>query len=114
MAASSVKVTASANNNGVYYRVRVKNNYGTVWSSAVKLTVSGVKPAITTQPSSVTVANGKTATFRVIAAGTGLTYQWQYSSNGGKTWNNWSGKTSSSASVTVGSNNNGLLYRVRV
>ena len=46
------------------------------------------KPKITTQPTSVTVANGKTATFKVTASGTGRSYRWQYSKDGGSTWAN--------------------------
>jgi hypothetical protein len=34
-------------------------------------------PSITTQPSSVTVASGASATFSVVATGESLTYQWQ-------------------------------------
>ena len=37
---------------------------------------------ITTQPKSVTVANGKSATVKVVASGTGLTYKWYYKSKG--------------------------------
>ena len=42
-------------------------------------------PVITTQPVSVTAAPGTKAYFTVTATGTGLTYQWQYSTNG-STW----------------------------
>ncbi|HXX01556.1 MAG TPA: immunoglobulin domain-containing protein, partial [Candidatus Acidoferrales bacterium] len=34
-------------------------------------------PSITTQPANQTVTVGKTATFKVVATGTGLSYQWQ-------------------------------------
>ena len=112
--ASSVSVKASATNNGTLYRVVVKNEAGTVNSTGVKLTVSGVKPAIILQPKAATVANGATATFSVTASGTGLTYQWQYSKDNGTTWKTWSGKTSSSVSVKASATNNGTLYRVAV
>ena len=108
---ATAKVTATANNNGVLYRCIVKNGKGKVISSSAKLTVSGVKPKIRSNPVSVTVDSGKTATFKVAAAGSGLKYQWQYSTNGGKSWTNWSGKTSATAKVTATANNNGLLYR---
>ena len=108
---ASVTVTAGAGNNGLLYRVIVKNAAGSVTSSSAKLTVSGVKPAIRVQPQAASVQNGNKATFTVTAAGTGLTYQWQYSTNNGSTWKNWSGKTVASVTVTGTASNNGVLYR---
>ena len=111
---SSVTVTAGTND-GTLYRCVVKNSYGTVYSSAAKLTVNPIsKPVITAQPKAASVVAGNTATFSVTATGAELTYQWQYSKDNGTTWNNWSGKTASSASVTAGTGNNGYLYRVIV
>ena len=72
---ASVNVTASAANSGTMYRCVVKNTKGSVTSSAVKMTVSGVKPKIVVQPKAVSVKSGKTAKFTVVAAGTGLKYQ---------------------------------------
>jgi C1A family cysteine protease len=44
---------------------------------AVTVTVPATPPSITTQPASVTVTTGQTATFSVVAAGTDpLSYQW--------------------------------------
>ncbi len=40
-------------------------------------------PAITTQPSASTICSGNNTTFGVVASGTGLTYKWQVSTNGG-------------------------------
>jgi hypothetical protein len=46
-----------------------------------------VSPSITTQPASLTVAAGQTATFSVTATGTApLSYQWQESTDAGTTW----------------------------
>ena len=39
---------------------------------------TGVAPAITTQPLSVTVTAGGSATFSVVATGTGVAYQWRF------------------------------------
>ncbi|MBM4178308.1 MAG: hypothetical protein FJ211_03115 [Ignavibacteria bacterium] len=47
-----------------------------VTSDAVLVTI-GVKPAITTQPSSVTVCEGGKVSFTVAATGTDLTYTWK-------------------------------------
>ena len=111
---ASVSVKAGETNNGTCYRVTVKNAEGSVNSSSAKLTVSGVKPVITVQPKAATVIAGTNVTFRVTAAGTGLSYQWQYSTNNGTTWKTWSGKTSASVSVKAGETNNGTCYRVTV
>ncbi len=108
---ASISFEANAARNGLLFHCVVKNAVGSVTSSAVRLTVSGVKPAIRLQPTAVTVASGKTATFKIVAAGTGLSYQWQYSSDGGKTWHNTS-FASNSATVSMEANaaRNGLLF----
>lgn len=51
------------------------------------LTVNAL-PAITGQPVNDTVCAGFTASFKVTATGTALTYQWQTSFNNGATWIN--------------------------
>lgn len=62
---------------GATFRCRVSNAYGNDTSnSAILNVVNG--PAISTHPSSDTVAVGATATFTVVATGTPtLSYQWQ-------------------------------------
>ncbi len=64
---------------GALYSVAVSNPSGTVAVSGdAALTVSPVPPSITTQPQPQTVADGATATFTVVASGTGpLVYQWR-------------------------------------
>jgi Bacterial Ig domain/Immunoglobulin domain/Immunoglobulin I-set domain len=66
--------------NGSKFVVVVSNSAGSVSSAAATLTVNAapVAPTMTTQPASVTVTAGQTATFTVVANGTApLTYQWQ-------------------------------------
>ncbi len=62
------------------YFVVVTNAYGTVTSSNGTLTVAtvvGTTPAITTQPTSLSIDVGDRATFTVTATGSGtLSYQW--------------------------------------
>jgi hypothetical protein len=67
---------------GSQFTVVVTNAAGSATSNAATLTVNAapVAPSITTQPVSVTVTAGQTATFSVVATGTApLTYQWKKS-----------------------------------
>ena len=85
--------TTSADN-GSTFRVIVSNGVSpSATSNNATLTVSTapVAPTITTQPQSVAVTVGQTATFSVVATGTApLSYQWQ------KNQTNISGATSAS------------------
>ena len=70
--------TTSADNNDKF-TVTVTNTAGSTTSNTATLTVNAVavKPTITTQPASISVALGQTATFTVVASGTApLSYQW--------------------------------------
>lgn len=94
--------------NSYQYRVIVSGQCGSTTSSAATLTVN-VAPAVTGQPTSLSLCSGSAASFSVTATGNGLSYQWQLSTDGGTTWNNISGATSSTyniASVAVTDNNN--------
>jgi len=73
-------------------------------------TSNGSKPAITSQPSNVTVAPGQTATFTVTATGTApLSYQWQ------KNGSNISGATSASYTTPAATSvDNGSAFDVTV
>lgn len=64
--------TADAGN----YTVTVENLFGSRTSRVVKLEVYPA-PVITTQPVSLSVKEGLSATFTVTATGNGLTYQWR-------------------------------------
>jgi hypothetical protein len=70
----------STSDNNSQYRAVVGNAAGSVTSNAANLTVTAaaLAPSITGQPASQTVTAGQTATFSVVASGTGpLSYQWQ-------------------------------------
>ena len=57
-------------------------------------------PTISRQPESITVHPGESAAFSVVASGAAsLSYQWQLSKDGGSTWSDLSGETSSSYTV---------------
>lgn len=67
--------TLSGDSGATFY-VRVSNSAGTIQSSTVTLTVDQA-PVIVTQPTSLSVTVGQTATFSVSATASGvLTYQW--------------------------------------
>src|SRR4029077_19244435 len=68
-----------SSDNGAQFAVLVSNSAGSATSSAATLTVNAaaVAPSITTQPASLTVTTGQTASFSVAATGTApLSYQW--------------------------------------
>ena len=106
-------LTTAARHNGYKYKCVVSNSAGSVTSSVVTLTVS-VKPLITTQPKSVTVTAGNTATFKVVAVGAD-SYQWQYQKPGESTWNNVkTNGTSATYTLTTAARHNGYKYRCKV
>ena len=61
------------------YSVVVSNNFQTVSSPTVTLTVRREAPAITSQPASQNIPVGGNVTFTVVATGTTLQYQWRRS-----------------------------------
>jgi len=77
-----LRLSAVTNINAGSYRVVVSNAAGSVTSDAAVLTVSAgtaqvVAPSIVTQPVSVSVGAGNTATFAVGVSGSGpIAYQW--------------------------------------
>jgi Malectin domain/Immunoglobulin domain/PQQ enzyme repeat len=81
-ATSSAHTTAATTSadNGRQFRVIVSNSKGGVTSNTATLTVNSamVSPIISSQPTSMTLSEGATATFSVTASGTSpLSYQWQ-------------------------------------
>lgn len=77
--AATLTLTAVSAASGGSYKVKVSNVAGNVTSTPATLTVTGVAtvPFIATQPASVVVSTGATATFTVAATGaTPLHYQW--------------------------------------
>ena len=80
--------------------------------STITVRLRETVPVITTQPANVTVAPNGTATFTVAASGSGLSYQWQYSTNG-STWHNSSG-TEATFSFKATTALSGRQYRCKV
>lgn len=69
-------------------------------------------PVITSQPQDVTVKDGETATFTVVADGKDLTYQWQRDKGRGEGFKDYEGQNSASCITgNVGESCNGFQYR---
>lgn len=114
--ATNVTYTTAATTvsmNGYRYRCVVSNGVCATpgISGAAILTVNSL-PAVTTSPLNATLCVGGSNTFSVTATGTGITYQWQISTDGGTTWTNIAGATTSSYTVSaVTAAMNGNRYR---
>lgn len=75
---ASYTITSAAGSDAGSYTVTVSNDKGSATSAAATLTVDvPVGPAITSQPASLTVDAGQSASFTVVATGSApLAYQW--------------------------------------
>ena len=87
----------------VYCKVTDKNGNSV---SSNPATVTILEPGesdfmILSQPASVTLNDGDTVTFRIIAKGSGLTYQWYYIPKDGSAWIKWNGHNTASTSAIV-------------
>ena len=105
--------TAGPSNNGFLYRCKVSNESGTAVSEAAQLTLYE-GPEITSQPEDAEAASGEQVTFLVSATGENLAYQWEYSSDGGESWNNCENGNGSEITVVAGEDTYGNLYRCTV
>jgi hypothetical protein len=87
---------------------------GDAVSIGALLTISNAA-SITSQPANTTVCSGGNANLSINASGTGLTYQWQVSSDGGLTFVNIPGETNSTLTLNnAGSALNNNQYHVVV
>ena len=79
----------------------------------VNITIDAI-PSITLQPTNATACENGTALFTAGANGTPApTVQWQVSTNGGTTWSNIVGVTSTTLSFDVNASQNGNEYRAQ-
>ncbi len=101
----------TTSNDFYYFRVRVRNSGGCeVFSNWVKLTRAN--PSITSQPENTTACEGEKGTFCVSATGSGLSYQWQWSSDGSSLGGNASESTATQRCLKT--SNDFYYFRVRV
>ncbi len=93
--------------------ITVKNANGCISATPQTFTVVINTPvAITTQPSNSVSLENSNASFTVAASGSGLTYQWQESTDNGVTWNNIIGATSATyTALSVSNSMNGYNYK---
>lgn len=85
-------------------------------SSSAQLTLNPA-PSVTAEPAGANVCSGNSTSFSMTATGTGMSYQWVVSTDGGSTWNNvpasspYSGPTSSTLTINPASPGmNGYIY----
>jgi uncharacterized repeat protein (TIGR01451 family) len=108
---TTLTFTSAASQNNNQYRAVFTNTAGSSNTNAVLLTVN-TAPAITLNPLSQPVTSGQTATFTAGASGQPTpTVQWQVSTNGGTTFSNIAGATSTTLSFTTGTGQSGNQYR---
>jgi extracellular elastinolytic metalloproteinase len=101
------------NNN--QYRVLLTNPCSNnIASLTARLTVNQ-SASVGSDPSGVSVCPGNSASFTVSATGPGLTYQWQFSNDGGANYNNISGASTATYTINaVSSSQDNYLYRALI
>ena len=99
--------------NGNQFRALFFNSQGVIATSAATLTVTvPAPPQVTLNPTNVGIPSNQIATFTAAATGNPPpTVQWQVSTNGGLTYVNLPGQTSTTLSVPTTPQLNGNLYR---
>lgn len=108
---ATLSFTAAAGMDGTQYRAVFTNGTGTATTTAATLTVN-TSPSVSLNPLSQTVQSGQTVTFTAAATGKPTpTVQWQVSTNGGGSYTDISGATSTTLSFAVSASQNGNLYR---
>jgi len=100
-----------AGDNGKLYRAVGTNTCGSATTTGALLTVN-TAPTVAGNPSNTSVPSGSNASFTASFSGSPTpTLQWQVSTNGGGTYNNIAGATSSPLIFTTNLSQSGNLYR---
>jgi hypothetical protein len=102
----------ASSQNGYLYRAVFTNSVGSATTAAAVLTVQ-YAPAVTTNPKNTTVNAGQTATLAAAASGNPApSVQWQVSTNGGASFVNIAGATSTTLTLkNTTASQNGYQYR---
>ena len=109
----TMTVTMLDYRDGQLYRCTVSDGETTLISNAAAMILAKPEVRIVSQPVSVTAQLGQDVTFQVKAEGKNLTYQWQFSNNGGQSWAN-SGAAcavTDTMTVTMLAYRDGQMYR---
>jgi len=112
--ASSYTVTGiTSNQNNNLYQVVVSNSCpSSVTSAPASLTINN-SVNINNQPIAATSCSGTNATYSVSATGSGLTYQWQVSNNGGLSFTNIVGEANAILALNnITTQMDGNVYQV--
>ncbi|MBQ1555331.1 MAG: leucine-rich repeat protein, partial [Clostridia bacterium] len=105
----TLQTTLTKENNHRCFQCILRDSHGNkVVSKAFSMEFLTLE--ISTQPESVTAKVGDLMSFKVVAEGDGLTYQWQLSDDQGLTWRN-SKATVANYSTTLSTTNNGRFLR---
>ena len=105
---ASETVTPNTTWNGIQLYCVVKDSSGKkVQSNTIKVLFSDVV-TIVTQPTNVTAKTGDNVTFKFVAEGVGLTYQWYYKKAGATAWSKWNGRTTASTTATANASWDGM------
>lgn len=112
---TTLEFTMTSGDNSTYRRCKIDRGFKSVFATPSEIYVALDTITISDQPDNLTLYAGETGTFTVVAgieSGATINYQWQVSTNGGSSWSNAPGSsTSASYSVTPPYSNNGYLYR---
>jgi DNA-binding beta-propeller fold protein YncE len=114
--ASYTNLDTTLAESGFQYRVIVSASVGTATSTPPAVLTVQAPPAITLEPTNLTICAGSPAVFSVGTTGQGPAYQWQVSQDGGTTFTNIS-ETATNASYTnlaAALHDNGSRYQVVV
>ena len=108
---TTLTFTTTASQNGNQYRAVFSNAAANATTTAATLTVDSA-PVIGTNPASQTIAGGSNVSFTAGASGNPApTVQWQVSIDGGATFTNVAGATSTTLTFTTAVAQNGNQYR---
>src|SRR5207248_1360357 len=109
---TTLSFAAAATDNGKQYRAVFTDSCGSTPTTAATLTVDTI-PVVTTNPPTQTVCAAATATFTAAATSNASdhTVQWQVSTDGGATFNNIGGATSTTLSFVTVAGDNTKKYR---
>ena len=112
---ATLTVKAESYREGYQYRCKISNSLGTVYTNNAALHVKA-KPAVTTQPQSITTSADTTVKFSVKATGSDLSYQWQYRTSSTGSWNTSTMTGCKTATMTVKATaaRDGYQYRCKV